>query len=253
MTWRTVAASVIGTSHVLTGEACQDSCWVSVDTDANGLEMLSLFISDGAGSALRGGVGAETAVETAAQFVSAKLSAPEFTLCDELAVECAMAVRDRIYLLAENEGLKARDFACTFLGVLSSSQGTLILQIGDGAVVVDVGNGLEVAVAPMMGEYANMTRFITDEDAIDVIVSRFFDSRVMRVAAFSDGLQRLALNMAESTPFDPFFRPLFDALTSATLDQTDELHCALLSFLNSNRVNELTDDDKSLAIAVFAD
>lgn len=40
------------------------------------------------------------------------------------------------------------------------------MQIGDGGVVVDFGHGLQLPLTPMVGEYANMTHFITDEDAV---------------------------------------------------------------------------------------
>ena len=79
--------------------------------------------------------------------------------------------------------MKARDFACTFLGVVSSPLGTLVLQIGDGGVVLDAGAGLELAIAPMTGQYANMTNFVTDEDAIEVLATKTFPDPVLRVTA----------------------------------------------------------------------
>ena len=62
----------------------------------------------------------------------------------------------RIYATADQQGAKARDYACTFLGVVASPSATLLMQIGDGGIVVDVGNGLEVPITPMIGEYANL-------------------------------------------------------------------------------------------------
>ena len=172
---------------------------------------------------------------------------------DEFAVECVMAVRERIYAQAEKDGFKARDYACTFLSVLSSSQGTLVMQIGDGGIVLDVGKGLHVPVVPMSGEYANMTHFVTDEDAIDVLVSKIFPDKVSKVAVFTDGIQRLALNMATNTVHEPFFGPFFKVLLTATSGQEDQLQSALASFLNSESVNERTDDDKTLALAVLVE
>jgi hypothetical protein len=147
--------------------------------------------------------------------------------------------------------LKARDFACTFLGVVSSAIGTLIMQIGDGGVVIDVGAGLEVPVVPMSGEYANMTHFVTDDEAVSTLVTRVYPTAALRVAVFSDGLQRLALNMADNTAHAPFFAPFFNVLAKATAEQEDELHGALVRFLSSPNVNDRTDDDKTLALAVL--
>lgn len=245
-----MAASEIGSSHITNGTPCQDSCWAQVDTLANGQPLLSMFVSDGAGSAARGGDGAELAIQASADFLGKKLQQGEFGLGDSLATDMVVAVRERIFATAEADGLKARDFACTFLGVLSSPLGTLVLQIGDGGVVVDVGGGLEVAVVPMSGEYANMTHFVTDEDAISVLETKAYDAPALRVAAFSDGIQRLALNMATNTAHEPFFTPFFNGMAKATHEQEDMLQALLVKFLGSASVNERTDDDKTLALAI---
>ena len=250
MTWRVVNASEVGTSHVGVNRPCEDSSWASVDVTSAGLEVLSIFVSDGAGSAARGGAGAEMAVQAAADFIADKLSQPELGFSDELAVDLVAAVRERIYDAAGAEGLTARDFACTLLGVISSKVGTVVLQVGDGGVVIDVGAGLEVPVVPMAGEYANMTHFVTDEDAITVLVTKLYETAASRVAVFSDGLQRLALNMATNTAHEPFFAPFFKVLAGAAEAQEDELQSALVRFLGSPAVNERTDDDKTLALAV---
>jgi len=217
----------------------------------SGLPLLSIFVSDGAGSAARGGDGAELAIQSAVNFLSEKLRQGEFGLNDRLATELTLAVRNHIYDVAEKEGLVARDFACTFLGLLSSPLGTLAFQIGDGGVVVDVGAGLELAVVPMSGEYANMTSFVTDENAIDVLSTKAYPDQVFRAAVFSDGIQRLALNMTSNTPHEPFFAPFFKTLKTATVEQEDQLQALLAKFLSSQAVNERTDDDKTLALAVL--
>jgi len=251
VSWFVVHASEIGTSHICSGTPCQDSCWSKVDSLPNNQSLLSIFVSDGAGSAARGGDGAELAIEAAADFVSDIIKQGEFGLSDSLATNLILAVRDRIYSFAEAAGLNARDFACTFIGVFSLSNGTLVVQIGDGGVVIDVGMGLEVAVVPMAGEYANMTHFVTDEDAVTVFSTKIYSDRALRVAAFSDGIQRLALNLANNTPHEPFFLPFFQGMAKATLDQEDHLQALLLKFLGSQVVNDRTDDDKTLALAIW--
>ena len=251
MNWRVVSASEIGTSHVTAGTGCEDSCWAQVDVAAVGQPFLSMFVSDGAGSAARGGEGAELAIQAAADFIASKLKLVEFGLSDTLAVECVLAIRERIYGRAEAEGLEARDFACTFLGVLSSQLGTLVMQVGDGGVVLDVGDGLETAIVPMSGEYANMTHFVTDDDAVSILATKTYAAPATRVAAFSDGLQRLVLDMTTNKPYEPFFAKFFQVLATATKDKEDELHGALVRFLGSPFVNERTDDDKTLAMAVL--
>lgn len=251
MTWRVVYASEAGTSHIHNITACQDSCLAQVDILSNKQPLLSMFVTDGAGSATKGGVGAELAIEAAAAFIANKVKQGEFGLSDTLAADLVFAIRERIYAAAEAETLKTRDYACTFIGVLSSPIGTLVMQVGDGGVVIDTGAGLELAIIPMFGEYANMTRFVTDEDAVNVLETKTYPDRALKVAAFTDGIQRLALNLATNTPHEPFFEPFFNGMARATAEQEDQLHGLLVKFLGSQAVNERTDDDKSLALAVW--
>jgi hypothetical protein len=167
VTWRVVAASAVGTSHAASCSACQDSFFAQVEADLNNQPVLTIFVSDGAGSALHGGIGAQLAIQSARSFVIQHYAhAWETGLNDNWAVECIQAVRAKIYDAALQQGAKARDFACTFLGVVASPVSTLLMQIGDGGIVVDVGNGLTVPITPMVGEYANMTNFVTDQNAL---------------------------------------------------------------------------------------
>ena len=253
VSWRVVAASAAGTLHADAGEGCQDSCLAQVERTFDQRPVLTIFVADGAGSTARGGAGAELAIEAAAAFVANDVASPEFELNDQFAAACAIAVRERICTRAEDDGLLARDYACTFLGVISTDNQTLVVQIGDGAIVLDAGNGLEVPIAPMAGEYCNMTRFITDDDAIAFLATRVYPAKALKVAAFTDGIQRLALNLAANTAHAPFFAPLFAALESAAPEHEDRLQSALAAFLGSTSVNARTDDDKTLALAVSVD
>jgi hypothetical protein len=62
----------------------------------------------------------------------------------------------------------------------------------------------------------------------------------------SDGLQRLALDLARGRPYPPFFRPMFAALRD---QDPDSLLGPLVEFLSSPRVNARTDDDKTLTLS----
>ncbi len=271
MNWRVVSAAAIGTSHRTNGSDCQDDCWAMVE-QLGGERVLTVFVADGAGSARYGRDGATTAVQSAARFMAEAFASGALALTAEqapaLARDCVQAVRSAILEMAsarsdadavggidaidteDKNSIEARDFACTFLGAISTSQATLVFQIGDGAIVLDTGNGLELFTAPMTGEYANMTHFVTQDDCLEVMVHKLYSGGALRLAAFSDGLQRLALNMSEGTPYEPFFEPFFTILAKASAEQEDMLQTQLAAFLDSAPVNERTDDDKSLALAV---
>lgn len=250
MSWDFVSASVVGTSHVESDIPCQDRCIATTSYQGN-RRWLAMFVADGAGSAVCAEKGAELALEAALGYWDTLMHEPEFGLSDQLAVEFIKAIRSKIYSTAAAAGKTARDYASTFLALLSSDQGTLTFQVGDGGIVLDVGAGLELAIAPMGGDYANMTHFVTDENALDHLESKPYEGRVEQAAVFSDGVQRLALNLADGTPHEPFFAPFFSVLSSVSSDQRQQLEPALVRFLESDQVNERTDDDKSMAIAVW--
>lgn len=250
LTWRVVSASVAGTSHLANGSRCDDSCWALGEKSSAGEDILLAFVSDGAGSASHGGHGAEIAMEAIAEVMAAKLDCREFGVNDELAVEIILTVRSKIQLRASSLGLQLRDFACTLLGVVSLPNVSLVMQIGDGGIVISNGDQLEVPIAPMTGEYANMTHFVTDENAVKNLITKTYQTSLTKVAVFSDGIQRIALNMASNTAHEPFFKPFFEGLTNAKPEIEDQLCTALAKFLDSDVVNQRTDDDKTLVIAV---
>ena len=188
--------------------------------------LLVMFLADGAGSVSQGGEGATLAVNEAMAYMSQKVQGGELGLNDILATDIVLTVCQRLFAEAEAK---------------------------DGGVVVDFGHGLQLPLTPMVGEYANMTHFITDEDAVSRLETFTSTERVHKVAAFTDGIQRLALNMLDNSPHVPFFTPFFNGLASATQEQLDLLPELLKQFLSSPAVNERTDDDKTLALALWAE
>lgn len=252
MTWRLVAASVKGSSHAAGDLPCQDSNWASPSEGQDANPVLCAFVADGAGSATRGGEGAELAMAAAAKFLKGRLAQEHFTADEAVLVACLEAVRNKISQVAEAECLTSRDYACTFLGAVSTASESALIQIGDGGIVVDVGQGLDMPIIPMSGEYANMTYFVTDEDALARIQTRSFSAALQRLAIFTDGIQRLAVNMSTNAPHSPFFQRFFEVLSHASVEEEDKLHEALHVFLSSGPVNERTDDDRTLVLASIA-
>lgn len=248
MTWRVVAATAAGTSHVERGEACQDRYWAGVLATPE--PVVSLWVADGAGSAVSGAEGAALAVAAAHGTVEERVAEGSIQLTGSFAAEILRRVRELIAFDAATFDAPLRDYATTLLGLVSVGQSTLVVQVGDGAVVVDCGEGLELALHPPVFEYANATHFVTDDEAVDRLRCRVLNGRVLKAALLSDGLQALALDLASWTPYRPFFDPLFSVLLSVRVEQEAELPNALGAFLNSPAVNDRTDDDKTLVLAV---
>ena len=160
--WRVVAASAVGTSHIANGSECQDHCLAQVKTNPTQPPLLTIFLSDGAGSATFGGTGAQLAIQAASIYAGQHYVHSGFVPSAHWAKKCIQDVRANIFADAVKRDAKARDYACTFLGIVASPFATLVMQIGDGGIVVDIGSGFIVPIAPMSGEYVNLTSFVTD-------------------------------------------------------------------------------------------
>lgn len=256
MTWRVIARSEVGTSHIKRSLPCDDDCLIAQYPLRDGGELLAVVVADGAGSAQHGGKGAQVAIAAVAAALQSHMGESENTLDASLAEILVTAAHDKIESRAASDNLRPRDFACTLLGVFAAPRlGTMAFQIGDGGIVLDIGNGLELAVVPMAGEYANMTHFITQENFREILAVRTFDSMATKISVFTDGLQGIALDLTADAPHKPFFMPFFTKLEAAAGEDEevllDKLSLALARFLQGPQVNERTDDDKTLAIAVW--
>ena len=72
-----------------------------------------------------------------------------------------------------------------------------------------------------------------------------------KIALFTDGLQNLVLSYANKTAHAGFFTPLFEALKK---DPDNRLWISprqLDHFLSRDDINERSDDDKTLILAVY--
>jgi hypothetical protein len=160
--------------------------------------------------------------------------------------------RDRIFAVAERRGVLPREFASTLVLAISDSRATVIAHIGDGCVALkdETLNKWCTPSWPDHGEYASTTSFVTDDPAAKLRLSRH-DGPICALVSFTDGLERLALDFASKQPFEKFFegicRPLFG---SSNLGRNRSLSQELKQYLNSSQINERTDDDKTLVLAV---
>lgn len=272
--WRTVGASVAGTSHTGAGEPCADSCGVRVLPATDGGSILIAVAADGAGSSERAAEGARLACETildeatfwatgkkkrrrrratgkprARRKARGKAPADLSTFHREHVLSWVESARQRITEAAESEGLVSRDFSCTLLAALVGETSAVFFHVGDGAIVYRAPDGEYVPVFwPQNGEYANCTWFVTDEEAPGRVQSARGET-VHEVALLTDGLQGLALRFGSREAHDPFFKPMFARLRTEAESEPHGLREELETFLDSEPVNRRTDDDKTLVLA----
>jgi serine/threonine protein phosphatase PrpC len=246
--WHVAAASVRGTSHAKTGQPCQDAhYWCPLLDDG-----LVVAVADGAGSAALGQIGAAIAAWTAATTLCARFSSSPWP-CDDAgwgaclttAVEVAQAA---VAAEAKARQVTRRHLATTLILAVATAEQVAVMQIGDGAVVVSDGQGSMVSLTvPLSGEYANETTFLIAPDALASAQVRVWHGKPTSLAAFTDGLQRLALTMPAGTPYAPFFVPLFRFVGVET--NARKAHEQIEAFLRSERVTDRTDDDLTLVLA----
>lgn len=246
--WKIIAASVAGTSHVEKSLPCQDA-FVSETFDAADGEVLIIVAADGAGSAKHAKIGAETACKWFADYIRSnwRNGTTEFFFRKDLSQISIVALQSEFAALAARDGGATSDYACTLLAAAVGQDKTFFWQIGDGAIVYQENDDFKMFTAPQQGEYANSTHFVTDSTAIEFLQIGLIEKRIDEIAVFTDGLQRIALDLKSGTAHAPFFRPMFAPLQKD--DFSPILNDRLVDFLKSPKINERTDDDKTLILA----
>ena len=249
MHWKWAAASVRGTSHDRTGTRLQDAyaCYAP----SHSLAPFFTIVSDGAGSASFGGQGASLAcrsvVVRARSFFARSQSLPSTSEIEDW----VDGTRDLISAVATRRKIPTREFAATLVCAIAGPGELIVAHIGDGCVVAQDGStGEWIAPSwPQHGEYASTTFFITDAAELRLRIMRV-PMQVASLAIFSDGIERLVLDMAAMRPFGGFFdsviRPI---LATPGVGRDPMLSAQLRAYLSSETVNARTDDDKTLILA----
>jgi Protein phosphatase 2C len=250
--WRWVSASVIGTAHTAVGAPCQDShlCH-EIQTDKG--PVLLALASDGAGSAAKSAIGSRMVCEVlrdkALEFFREEGEVGQIN--SRLIGNWIQFFRDELILQADSDAVSDREYACTLLGAIVGLDATALFQVGDGAIVYSHFSDPRYSLAfwPDRGEYENTTYFVTQATFLEQLQFSLVPGPVGEVAIFSDGLQRLALNYKERTAHAPFFDGLFAPLKNKDLESLPALNAQLEAFLNSEKVAQRTDDDKTIILA----
>jgi hypothetical protein len=251
MRWKFATSTVTGKAHTDRGEAGQDYHKAGTVSLA-GCEFFIGISADGAGSTTDGGRGAEIACETTYASILATLresgGVPQITDLDIRG--WITASRTAIDAEARGQNKRTRDFACTILCSIAGDNGAVFFQIGDGAIVTGSGQDYETIFWPEQGEYANTTYFVTEEQYLDNLHIRHAPAPPREIAIFTDGLQNLVLSFAQKKAHDGFFRPLFGAMERFPENPFSDFSGILQSFLCRDEINERSDDDKTLILAV---
>jgi len=251
-------ASSTGTSHQKAGTPCQDAARCCVQSNAAGAEFLIAAVSDGASSAAYAEQAAHCVVEHFVAFFSQQLAQlPDVHALDRSRVfEWFATVRQELRSRAVDVSASLNDYACTFVGAIVGREYAVYSQIGDGAIVVSSGTAGHYACvfAPQHGEYANSTCFVTQEDA-ELRLQVEMQPAPTHIALFSDGIERLFLDLKSPQPVAhaPAFSTLFQWLAGTGPEHSEIASRGLFAYLESEHINNRTDDDKTLVLATCAE
>lgn len=242
--WKWIAASRRGTSHERSGTHRQDA-YRCVEARYG---RLIAAVADGAGSASHGRYGAVITCRLLTSKAQAHGKVPDRSLFEEWIDE----LRDTIASTASRHELTMRDFAATMLFAMTDARNLFVAHIGDGAIVRrdEPGGQWECVSWPASGEYASTTYFVTDDAGVR-LRTETFDRPPHALALFSDGIERLVLDFANQTAPSGFFDTMAGAMRDSNLSGVQRsLSRQLHSYLGSPKINERTDDDKTMVVAV---
>ncbi len=208
-------------------------------------------LADGAGSAKKGGEGAWIATRVISQRARRHVASSARGPSEDQVRDWLDDARDAIGRAAAGRELAPRDFASTLILILLQPEEATLVHVGDGCAVGRVDNNSDwIALTwPAHGEFASSTHFLTEDPEPRVVITRHAHS-ITQVVAFTDGLERLALDFAALRPHSPYFDGMIAPIqSSAAVGRDPALSAQLSKYLDSGAINARTDDDKTLVIA----
>lgn len=252
MTLKAIAHCAIGVQHQNNNLPCQDAA------DYRIIENICIgAVADGAGSAKYADIGAHIAVQSVLARLTTLIHRLKqlHDLSEERITQsrarksCAQVIQTVLSNLqrqAIQNHCTVSDFACTLIAFIVTPHQMVAMQIGDGFLVVkSEQEDYQLLFEPERGEFVNETTFITSSNAVASMQVKILSHPIQFICAATDGLENVALRLRDWTPFGPFFDPLAQYLQSYPSGLEDEY---LIDFLNCDRLNARTDDDKTLLL-----
>lgn len=257
--WKFAAVSAAGTKHQKEVGECQDASRAFWDEETC---CLFLIAADGAGYARHAGLAAEEVVKLLAKLGPKLLRESKGMLEDAqrletYALELAKLARGKLLSLAEERSnkLTLNDFATTLNLVICTPSYLVGLQVGDGFTLAITDEPTLISIfEPSKGEYANETSFLTSNESFSDLkasghlkVSVVENEGICGLALLTDGLEHAAMKRFNQ-PNAAFLLRLIEELGRSS---TDEFRQSLHTYLStSQKLQELTDDDKTLVLAL---
>ena len=253
--WRIATATATGSAHLRSDLPNQDAVAYR-RIELGDVEVVTIAVADGAGSASRSDEGSRIAADAAVDAIADGISRqPEAAFDEHPAESIARDAVKRARIELERYGqcheVQDRELASTLIVAFASNDLMTAAQVGDGAVIAFNVQSAEAKTLceAHSGEYANETTFVTSCSRPDEIafVGHASGHDYDALALITDGLQNLALNMPEREAFMGFWSPMLNDLVQT--DEPEAVPDRLRDFIGGERVQSRTSDDVTIAIA----
>ena len=232
-----VATSVAGALHNHRKMPCQD-CF----KHAIGKNLVAV-VSDGAGSAKLGKIGAKIICSTMCDL----LKNANFAKAPEIIRQAIRLSREKLMIHRLNpskseEGIA--DFAATLVGVICRGNKGIFFHIGDGAAIA-VRSGYDdfIASRPENGNFACETFFYTQQAWLENLRLTFFEN-ASRLFLMSDGVANFSFTPDFMQIEQGFVAPIDRFLAEA--QNKSKAVKALANTLNAPKAQRINSDDKTL-------
>ena len=231
-------ACVTGPLHKIRKMPCQDYCKYS----SKGENFVGI-ISDGAGSAKYGRIGAKILCETLVDL----LQNVPFAEIKPAIINSIEIAREKLLFHRLNSNKNSRgimSFAATLVGVVYHNNEGVFFHIGDGAALAFMGGSFSkyVISKPENGAFSCETYFYTMDDWRDCIRFTFFN-KAHTIMMMSDGVTSFSF-LPEFSDIEPRFLLPIDRFLSKEPTKKRAAR-ALYNTLSTEKAQRLNPDDKT--------
>ena len=241
--WQFFQCAVTGRGHEQRQIPCQDKTY---KFEYDGVSVISL--ADGAGSARLSHYGASRVSEFIAKDLAENFN-KYYTNPNGVEVKKYMitVLKTELEALAEKHQCSIKDFASTLLFAAVKDDKFIIGHIGDGVIGYIKNNEIKVATHPSNGEFANVTVFVTSNDAISSfrLLKGTTKSGIDGFVLFSDGTENSFYDKRNKK----ISNAVKDIMNLVRVAKAEKIKDRITDFFE-RKIKQATTDDCSMAIMV---
>ena len=236
---KVVSATIQGPLHLNKNLPCQDFCKHSTKS-----KNFVAIVSDGAGSAKFGKIGAKIACDTLIDLLkNSAFDNIQDQICHAIEIARAKVLRHRLNKTHCAKGMM--DFSATIVGVVYYQNKGIFFHIGDGAALAlsEENYNNFIVSPPSNGNFSCETFFYTQENWKENLRFTSFEN-ADAVFLMSDGLTNFSFSADFRNIEKNFLLPIHNFLNQEK--SKIKARRALANTLNNSQARKLNSDDKTL-------